>query len=349
MRADRLRGQGPRPRSVALAGDLQRGRAGAGPLLAKFQEKFGRRLPGRGVPALLRPGRGDPAGHRDGRRQRAGDHHGRRRSAGPGEFVPVAAGDGPRELVGSGTVDRSRVRIVDAGTGAALPDARVGEVWVRGESVAQGYWGRPDLNAEVFDQRLDGETGFFRTGDLGVIHDGELYITGRLGSSAGASRTTSNRPCARSTRGSPPVPARCSPWTPRGLGRGGPGDQAPRSDRTGALGRPSARSGCGDVAQGVRRCSPRRRDRLLPHRGPRRDPRRRAVHHRPPQGSTDHPRAQPLPARPRTDRALGRPAARHRCGAVLALDAPRTGDQAPRSDRGRLPRAGPGHPADPGA
>lgn len=97
-----------------------------------------------------------------------------------GEFVPAAAGDGPRELVGSGTVDRSRVRIVDAGTGAALPDARVGEVWVRGESVAQGYWGRPDLNAEVFDQRLDGETGFFRTGDLGVIHDGELYITGRL-------------------------------------------------------------------------------------------------------------------------------------------------------------------------
>ncbi|MFF7192013.1 fatty acyl-AMP ligase [Streptomyces sp. NPDC008222] len=97
-----------------------------------------------------------------------------------GEFVPADPGPGRRELVGSGTVDRSRVRIVGTETHAALPDGKVGEVWVRGESVAQGYWEQADLNAEVFNQSIDDETGFFRTGDLGVIHEDELYITGRL-------------------------------------------------------------------------------------------------------------------------------------------------------------------------
>jgi acyl-CoA synthetase (AMP-forming)/AMP-acid ligase II len=97
-----------------------------------------------------------------------------------GEFVLTDAGAAGRELVGSGTVDRSRVRIVDTGTRAALPDGKVGEIWVRGDSVAQGYWGRADLNAEMFNQSLGDEAGFFRTGDLGVIHEDELYVTGRL-------------------------------------------------------------------------------------------------------------------------------------------------------------------------
>ncbi|WP_405775447.1 fatty acyl-AMP ligase [Streptomyces sp. NBC_00859] len=97
-----------------------------------------------------------------------------------GEFVPTDPVAGQRELVGSGTVDRSRVRIVDTETREALPDGKVGEIWVRGESVAQGYWGHADLNAEMFNQSVGGETGFFRTGDLGVIYEGELYVTGRL-------------------------------------------------------------------------------------------------------------------------------------------------------------------------
>jgi acyl-CoA synthetase (AMP-forming)/AMP-acid ligase II len=46
--------------------------------------------------------------------------------------------------------------------------------------VAQGYWGHADLNAEMFNQSVGGETGFFRTGDLGVIYEGELYVTGRI-------------------------------------------------------------------------------------------------------------------------------------------------------------------------
>lgn len=99
-----------------------------------------------------------------------------------GALVPAEAepGSGTRELVGSGIFDRERVCICDPRTGAALPDGRVGEVWVRGASVAQGYWRRADLTAEVFGQRVGERDGYFRTGDLGAVHEDELYITGRL-------------------------------------------------------------------------------------------------------------------------------------------------------------------------
>jgi acyl carrier protein len=58
----------------------------------------------------------------------------------------------------------------------------VGEIWVSDASVARGYWGRPDLSAEIFGAHLasTGEGPFLRTGDLGVIHDCELFVLGRL-------------------------------------------------------------------------------------------------------------------------------------------------------------------------
>ncbi len=57
----------------------------------------------------------------------------------------------------------------------------VGEIWVRGETVAGGYWGRPEETAAVFAaHRADGEGPYLRTGDLGFLHRGELYITGRI-------------------------------------------------------------------------------------------------------------------------------------------------------------------------
>ena len=61
------------------------------------------------------------------------------------------------------------------------PDGIVGEIWVRGPSVAQGYWNRPDETDRTFHAKLeDSEEGpFLRTGDLGFIADGELFITGR--------------------------------------------------------------------------------------------------------------------------------------------------------------------------
>ncbi|TNC28728.1 fatty acyl-AMP ligase [Amycolatopsis alkalitolerans] len=80
-----------------------------------------------------------------------------------------------RELVSVGRPVGQVVRIV--GDGQARPDGEMGEIWVRGPHVAAGYWRRDD---DAFGARLDGLGGWLRTGDLGVIHHGELYITGRI-------------------------------------------------------------------------------------------------------------------------------------------------------------------------
>ncbi|AKH81530.1 peptide synthetase [Streptomyces sp. CNQ-509] len=84
-----------------------------------------------------------------------------------------------RELVGCGDVPDFEVRIVDEG-GTVLPDGTTGEIWLRGPSVATGYWGRPDATEETFGARTaDGAGPFLRTGDLGALQDGEIYVTGR--------------------------------------------------------------------------------------------------------------------------------------------------------------------------
>src|SRR5262249_18938501 len=64
----------------------------------------------------------------------------------------------------------------------ACPDGRVGEVWVAGPSVAAGYWNRPEETARTFRATLadTGEGPFLRTGDLGFLQDGELFVTGRI-------------------------------------------------------------------------------------------------------------------------------------------------------------------------
>ncbi|MEV7116672.1 fatty acyl-AMP ligase [Streptomyces anulatus] len=85
-----------------------------------------------------------------------------------------------RELVGCGDVPDFDARIVDGQDGKVLPDGTIGEIWLRGPSVAAGYWGRPDTTEEIFHARTaDGDGPYLRTGDLGVLIDGELYVTGR--------------------------------------------------------------------------------------------------------------------------------------------------------------------------
>jgi acyl-CoA synthetase (AMP-forming)/AMP-acid ligase II len=100
-----------------------------------------------------------------------------------GEFAPEVPGRPVRTLVGCGapvTPDND-MRIVDPDSGRVLPEDRVGEIWTRGASVADGYWKRPLESRSTFGQTTaDGETGFLRTGDLGVLHRGELFVTGRL-------------------------------------------------------------------------------------------------------------------------------------------------------------------------
>jgi acyl-CoA synthetase (AMP-forming)/AMP-acid ligase II len=75
----------------------------------------------------------------------------------------------------------TRVEIVDPDTREGVDDGIVGEIWVAGPSVAGGYWARETETQSVFGARTgDGDGPFLRTGDLGFLADGELYITGRI-------------------------------------------------------------------------------------------------------------------------------------------------------------------------
>jgi acyl-CoA synthetase (AMP-forming)/AMP-acid ligase II len=90
------------------------------------------------------------------------------------------AGERGVRLVSSGRPRGHDVRIVDPDTGITVPDNRIGEIWIRGASVAAGYWNRPDETDRTFGARLDGEGPFLRTGDLGLCEGGDLFVTGRL-------------------------------------------------------------------------------------------------------------------------------------------------------------------------
>jgi len=73
------------------------------------------------------------------------------------------------------------VLIVDPDTHTPLHDSQVGEIWVAASgSVTHGYWNRPQQTAETFQAyTTDGEGPFLRTGDLGFLQAGELFVTGR--------------------------------------------------------------------------------------------------------------------------------------------------------------------------
>ncbi|WP_354643037.1 fatty acyl-AMP ligase [Kitasatospora camelliae] len=91
------------------------------------------------------------------------------------------AGRPTRSLLPVGRPVGSELLVVDPKTLETRPDGEIGEVWVRGEGVARGYWRRPGETNQAFGARTaEGRGGFLRTGDLGTVEDGELYITGRL-------------------------------------------------------------------------------------------------------------------------------------------------------------------------
>ncbi len=86
-------------------------------------------------------------------------------------------------LVGVGRSDiGARIAIVDPATSLRAAPGHVGEIWVSSASVAQGYWQRPRETQAAFGARLaDTDEGpFLRTGDLGFIDSGDLFVTGRL-------------------------------------------------------------------------------------------------------------------------------------------------------------------------
>jgi len=93
-------------------------------------------------------------------------------------FSPRA--DAGRKVVSCGAVHDFDIRIVDPNTREVMPSGGIGEIWLRGESVTQGYWQDAETSAKNFGvSTRDGSPGYFRTGDLGAIHEGELYLTGR--------------------------------------------------------------------------------------------------------------------------------------------------------------------------
>ncbi|MGH8462571.1 MAG: AMP-binding protein, partial [Pseudomonas sp.] len=70
------------------------------------------------------------------------------------------------------------VQIVEPQQLTVLADNQVGEIWACGPSIAKGYWRNPQASAQTFVE-LGGQT-WLRTGDLGFLRDGELFVTGRL-------------------------------------------------------------------------------------------------------------------------------------------------------------------------
>ena len=75
-----------------------------------------------------------------------------------------------------------RVVIVDPEKREPVAEGETGEIWIASESVAAGYWNRPEETAETFGARLaaDDDGPFLRTGDLGCERDGQIFVAGRL-------------------------------------------------------------------------------------------------------------------------------------------------------------------------
>lgn len=94
----------------------------------------------------------------------------------------VEADDSGRAIVGCGqALPGQTVLIVNPESFVPCKDQQVGEIWVASPSVAQGYWQRPTDTETAFQAKINGfEQAFFRTGDLGFLHKGELFVTGRL-------------------------------------------------------------------------------------------------------------------------------------------------------------------------
>jgi acyl-CoA synthetase (AMP-forming)/AMP-acid ligase II len=98
----------------------------------------------------------------------------------------VREAEGPQDelkhLVSCGRAFHDEViKIVDAEARTELPEGRLGEVWISGSHVAGGYWRNDPATEETFHAVLPGDSRtYLRTGDLGFLDKGELYITGRL-------------------------------------------------------------------------------------------------------------------------------------------------------------------------
>ncbi|MEM7345625.1 MAG: beta-ketoacyl synthase N-terminal-like domain-containing protein, partial [Chloroflexota bacterium] len=98
----------------------------------------------------------------------------------------VMASDQGSALVGCGTSRLGQeIAIVDPEALVLCREGHIGEIWLKGKSVAQGYWNQAQATEETFQAYLtasleEANGPFLRTGDLGFLLDGELFVTGRL-------------------------------------------------------------------------------------------------------------------------------------------------------------------------
>ncbi|HEX6292323.1 MAG TPA: amino acid adenylation domain-containing protein, partial [Herpetosiphonaceae bacterium] len=99
------------------------------------------------------------------------------------QAVEAVAEDTARTLIGCGhAMSGQQAIVVDPETGNRQGAGQIGEVWVSGPSVAHGYWNQPAATEQTFGAYLveSGAGPFLRTGDLGFLHEGELFVTGRI-------------------------------------------------------------------------------------------------------------------------------------------------------------------------
>ncbi|MBN3950382.1 MAG: amino acid adenylation domain-containing protein [Nostoc sp. NMS7] len=100
------------------------------------------------------------------------------------QVIPATLEDDAAQIwVSSGQpLEDLRVVIAHPETLTSCLPSEVGEIWVSGASVTQGYWQRSEQTESTFRAYLKdtGDGPFLRTGDLGFLHSGELYVTGRL-------------------------------------------------------------------------------------------------------------------------------------------------------------------------
>lgn len=90
---------------------------------------------------------------------------------------------GRKRVVSCGTPVRgTEVLIVDPARRCRVADGVIGEIWIRGDSISPGYFRAPDATAATFKVRLESGSGdpWLRTGDLGFVREGQLFVTGRM-------------------------------------------------------------------------------------------------------------------------------------------------------------------------
>jgi len=99
-----------------------------------------------------------------------------------GKIILAEGGAGTQTVVSCGDPPIGQsIAIVDPFEPRECPPDETGEIWLAGDHIAKGYWNNPDATTAVFNATLPTRSGtFLRTGDLGFVRAGQLFVTGRL-------------------------------------------------------------------------------------------------------------------------------------------------------------------------